>query len=219
MLEIFSSIIPLDIAAILASPMMFAIAIFLLSQKYHSKAKLTAFFIPAFLISAFVTFAGYTVGHTVPGTKETNPTERIIDLIIGFLFLFLAFRAWVAKERKPRVDHNPKGKKILKWFIISLVLNITNIDALFLIAAAGREVGNFPDISKLFQWLLLLLNTLFYTLPITFPVIITTFFPSLAKHVLSAMTLFLKTYSRYIITGMFLLLGLVFLNKGLPIIH
>lgn len=213
--EFVTSIIPLDIAAILASPMMFGLSIFLLSQKYHPKTKLAAFFVPAFLLSALATFAGYSIGHTVPGTKETNPTESLINLIIGLLFLFLAFRAWSAKEQKTRVDHNPKGKKILKWFVIGLILNAGNLDALLLIAAAGREVGNIETISKLFQWLLLLFNVFCYTFPITFPVILETFFPSIAKHVLSAIGLFLKRYSRYIITGMFLLLGLVFLLRGL----
>lgn len=216
MREIFTSILPLDIAAILASPMMFALSIFLLSQKYYPKVKLAAFFVPAFILSALVTYAGFTLGQTVPGTKETNPTERVINLVIALLFLFLAFRAWTAKDRKPRVDHNPKGKKILKWFIISLLLNISNADALFLIAAAGREVGNLTDVSKFFQWFLLLVNTAFYTLPITFPILMTAFFPSSAKRVLSAVGLFLKKYSRYIVSGMFLLFGLVFLMRGLP---
>ena len=219
MSHLFTSILPLDIAAILASPMMFALSIFLLSQTYYPKVKLTAFFVPAFLISALATFAGFTLGKTVPGTEKVNPTESVINLLIAFLFLFLAFRAWTAKERKPKVDQNPKGKKIFKWFIISVLLNISNADALFLIAAAGREVGNLTDVTKLLQWLLLFFNVICYTLPITFPAFLSMFFPSIAKHVLSAIALFLKKYSRFIITGMFLIFGLFFLKRGIGIFN
>lgn len=218
MAHILVSIIPLDIGAILASPMIFALSILLLSQKYYPKVKLAAFFLPAFIVSALVTFLGYNLGQTIVRAPKGMSLHSTTDIIIALVFFFLALCSWIIKEKKIKVDKDAKGKKFFKWFTIGTLMNVSNWNALFLIMTAGKEIGGLEDASQLTQWLLLSVNVFFYTLPLTFPFMLTTFFPVFAKSILSALGLFLKTYSKIIVAGMFFLLGLIFLNRGIGIL-
>jgi len=172
MMHVLSSIIPLDIAATLSSPIIFALSIYLLSQKYHAKAKLAAFFMGAFIVSVFVSIIGFHLGNTIPDEGTPTDTQSLIDYALAALFFFLAYRGWNAKERKPKTDNNPKGKKIFKWLAIGLIGNATNLDGLFLMMTAAKEVGSAQDISSIVQVLLIGFNIFSYTLPITFPVIL-----------------------------------------------
>jgi len=217
MAHILISITLLDIGAILASPMIFALSILLLSQKYYPKAKLVAFFFPAFIVSVLVTFLGYNLGQTIVRDPKSISLHGTTDVIIASVFFFLAFCSWIIKEKKFKVDKDAKGKEVFKWFTIGTLMNVSNWNALFLIMTAGKEVGGLGDASQLTQWLLLSVNVVFYTLPLTFPFMLTMLFPIFAKSVLSAIGFFFKTYSKVIVAGMFFLFGLIFLNRGIGI--
>ncbi|MCL4416649.1 MAG: GAP family protein [Patescibacteria group bacterium] len=213
MFETLSSILPLDIASTL-SPLIFAITIVLLSDESHRKAKLTAFFIGSLIVGIIITSIGFNLGQkTLAGGKQSN-ISSIADLIIGVFFIFFAIKSLLSKERKVHIQDYQQGRKILKWFGIGIIVNATNFDALFLNLTAAKEVG-IAGLSLTVKTFFLCLNLLFFTLPISFPIVLYIIFPVVATRILARINRFLFKYCKYIIAVMFILLAIIFLERGL----
>lgn len=215
MLHVLASIIPLGIGSILASPIIFVVAIVLLSQTYYPKVKLFAFFLPALIVSVVATYAGYTLGHTLMRHPDTINISSSMDILIACVFFLLTFVSWFMKERKPSINKNAQGKSIIKWFLVGTVMNATNFNALVLVMAAGKIVGS-SDLPQLVQWLLLLVNIFFYTLTVSFPFFLMLLFPKHARAILKGISLFLKRYSKVIVAVLFFVFGVIFLNRAFP---
>ena len=217
MLHVLASIIPLGIGSILASPIIFVVAIVLLSQTYYPKIKWAAFFLPALIVSVLATYAGYVLGHTITQNSNAIVIKSSTDILIACIFFFLAFFSWFVKEKKFAVNKDAKGMKILKWFIIGSIMNGTNFNALVLVMAAGKEVGS-SGLPQLVQWLLLLLNIFFYTLTVSFPFFLILLFPKHSSAMLKSISLFLKRYSKLIVAVLFFVFGVIFLNRAFPFV-
>lgn len=82
MLDVLISILPLDIAATL-SPLIYALTIFLLSNKIHQKARLTSFFLGSLAVGVFVCLIGFNLGQKVVTGGQNSQSSAIVDLIIG----------------------------------------------------------------------------------------------------------------------------------------
>jgi len=212
MLNTFLSIIPLDIASTI-SPIILALTIFLLSNKHHQRSRLLAFLTGSILVGIVITTIGFNLGQHILTNKKDPEVSAIVDLFLGSLFLFFSIKSFITKERKIKVDSNPENKKILKWFIIGLLVNATNFDALFLNLTASKEVGN-ADISMFAKIVLLFVNLLFFTLPVTFPIFLYSLFPLSANKVLDKVNFYLVRYGRYIVGILFLIFALIFLIRG-----
>src|SRR4030066_421520 len=78
--------------------------------------------------------------------------------------------------------NHPKAKTISLFF--GILIAATNFDALFLCFAAAREVGEagINDFSKI---ILVIVNLIFYTLPLTLPLFIYLIMPDLAQRMLT----------------------------------
>lgn len=213
MLEILTSIIPLDLASTL-SPVIFAIAVVLLANKSHSKARLIAFFSGSLIVGILVTLLGFNVGQTISMGDKGSSNSALANLIIGIVFIFFAIKSLISKERKVKIEENQQSRKIFKWFSIGLLVNATNFDALFLNFTAAKEVGGAGQLSLMAEILLLCLNLFFFTLPISLPIFLYLLFPIVANKILTKMNYYLLKYCKYIIAVMFFILGLVFLGRG-----
>ncbi len=218
MLEILSSIIPLDIASII-SPGIFALAIFLLSNKVHPREKLISFFSGSLLAGIIVTLIGFSLGQNILMDKRKAGTSAITDLIIGAICIFFTLKSLKARDKKIKLHNNPQGKKLLRWFIIGFLASITNLDAVFLNMTAAKEVGVAEQISLMLKSFLLCFNLFFFTLPITLPVILYLLFPTAAKKSLSKINFYLIKYGRYIVAIIFFIMGIVFLRRGIIFLY
>ncbi|MCL5432901.1 MAG: GAP family protein [Patescibacteria group bacterium] len=216
MLGILALILPLDLASTL-SPIILAITVVLLSAKSHSKEKIIAFFIGSLIIGIFVTILGYNLGQkALMGDKHSEPSY-MVDLLIGAFFILFAIKSFFSKERKTHPREDESGKKILKWFLFGIIVSITNFDALFLNLTAAKEVAIAEGITQIVKFFLLCMNLFFFTLPITFPILMYLLFPVVANRVLAKVNNFLLKYGKYIIAVLFFIFGLIFLYRGLAI--
>ena len=214
MLNTLTTILPLDFASTL-SPVIFALAIILLSTHPPQKVNLTAFFIGTLSVGIIATYFGFHIGQEINPDKGKGDLSAIIDIILGVVFLFFAFKSLVTKDKPFKQKKSAQSSKFLKWLSIGFIINATNFDALFLNLTAARIVGRAHTIPLALKYVLLCLNLIFLTLPITLPVVLYLLFPVTASKVLSKINEFLLKYSRYIIAVLFFILGFFFLKNGL----
>lgn len=117
------------------------------------------------------------------------------------------------KERKTQSEGNQKPQ-LIKWFVIGLVISLTNFDAVFLLFAASKEVGG-SGISQISKLILLFVNILFFTLPSFLPLLFYLIAPNFAGRILTKVNQFVLKYSKYLIFILFVIFGIYFLYRGL----
>lgn len=213
MTNVLVKIIPLDLASAL-SPGILALIIVLLASKNHSKAHIFGFFLGSLLVAIGIALFGFTIGNNFD--TDVNPTlsSAIIDFVLGIFFIFYGLKLFFSKEKERNLDEKEDKLKIFKWFAIGLLISITNFDAVLLSFASAKIVGD-AEIDSFAKWILLIINVLFFILPITLPILLKIIFPKIAESVLTKLNVFLKKYAKYIILIMFLVFGLWFMWKGI----
>ncbi|MFC1721714.1 GAP family protein [Patescibacteria group bacterium] len=212
MFNLLLKILPLDFAATL-SPVILALAVIILGSKLKPKASTLAFILGAVICGVIVSVVGIVFGNVIAGDKGTL-TSAIIDIAMGIAFTAFAIKIIATKEKEKEPKEKIHTHPALKWFLIAIVLNITNFDAVFLLFTAAREVGlaQINDLDKIGLWAM---NIAFYTLPALLPLIIYLIIPRQASVVLAKLNAVLTKYSRYIMFVLFILFGIYFLYRGI----
>lgn len=211
MLGLLAKIIPLDLAATL-SPGIFALTMVLLGGKNHPKLRTLALLFGTALVGAGIALLGYSLGQVAPLGLKQNSTTAFVDLALGAFFVFFGLRIYFSSERKIKVGE--ERPQILKWIVIGIIISATNFDALFLSFAAAKEVGG-SEITGIVNLILLIINLLFFTLPITLPLFLVLILPRFANTVLQKINHFVLKYSRYIISALFIVFGIYFLYRAI----
>ena len=212
MTSILIKIIPLDLASTL-SPGILALAIILLGSKNYPKARTLAMLCGTLLVAVILAILGFVIGNNV--TPGTDPTVRsaIIDMVFGLVFVYYGIKIILSKERKIEPKEG-SGAQFFKWFAIGFIISATNFDAVLLNFAAAKEVGD-AAINYFDKIILLIINSLFFALPIILPLVAYLIFPKFAGAMLEKLNRVVLKYSRYILFAMFFLFGLYFLIKGI----
>jgi len=213
MFELLVKIIPLDCASTL-SPGIFALTVLILSSKQNLKVKLTSFFIGTLAIGVLMTLLGFSLGQAVPSEVQHKTFSNTVDLLLALVFFIFAFKILFTKDKSIQASKKIHGHLAIRWFLIGLIISATNFDAVFLNFAAAKEVGA-AQIDIIVKIVLLVCNLLFFTLPITLPIVISYIFPQYAARVLETINRFVIKYSRYIIFVLFIVFAIVFLLQGL----
>jgi len=214
MFELLSTLITLDIASTL-SPGIFALVIVLLGGKWHAKSRALALLIGILLVGICSSFLGFRLGNAANPEQGQNQISALIDIGFGLIFIFFGAKVLVAKDRKIKTSSVDTGKQIIKWLVLGIVLAATNFDALFLNFTAGKQVGQAIGIDFWEKILLLVFNLIFFILPALLPLAVVILFPVIAVKILQKLNFYVIKYSKYLIFFLFLLLGLMFIRKGL----
>lgn len=212
MFEVLIKIIPLDLAATL-SPGILALALVLLGSHFHPRLRTFSLFLGTLVVGVALALIGFSLGQVAPSEVKQTLFSAIIDLLLGGIFIFLGIRAVTAKERMI-ASQEAQRPQIIKWILIGLIIAATNFDAVFLSLAAAKEVGG-SGIDELNKIILLVVNILFFTLPITLPLIFYLILPEFAGRVLGRANQAVLRYSKYIIFVLFVIFGLYFIYRGL----
>lgn len=213
MLGLLAKIIPLGFASAL-SPGILALTVYLLGNK-HSKLRILALFIGTIIVAAAIIVLGFLTGANA--TPEDNPTltSAIIDLLLGGVFIYLALKSLLKKERGLKKSDENQGPQFFKWLILGILINATNFDAVFLSFTSAKEIGAEADVNLLGKIIAVVINVLFFSSPITLPVAVYLIFPKTASKLLDRLNIFLLRYSRYIVFAMFAIFGVIFLYRGI----
>jgi len=206
-------VIPLDFAATL-SPVIFALALFLLGSKNRPKTRTFYFFLGSLIAGGSITWLGAQFGGILTLGAAQTKASSVVDLVIGLACFGFGIGALLLPEMKNSGVTKMKGKWLLVWLVVGFVMNITNLDAVFLIFTAAREVGA-AAITEAQQLILLSINVIFYTLPVLLPLLVYLIIPQTAGRALGSMDKFMVKYSKYIMFALFLTFGIYFLWRGL----
>jgi len=215
MLDLLAKIIPLDLAIIIGSPAILAIALLLLAEKYKPKIKTFAFMLGILTIGIGITLLGVSLGQVSPTDQEETMTSAIVDLVLGLVFVIFGIKVILSKERKAKKIADQKGLALWKIFLGGLVLTLTNTDAELFLFMAAKETVSDPDVNGLFKTIFLIMNLSFFILPVLLPLLFYLFFPKLAAKPLEKLNYYVKKYSKYILFAMFMLFGAFLLYRGM----
>lgn len=211
MFEVLAKIIPLDLASTL-SPGILAVTVLLLGSKKNPKLKVLYFFLGSLLVAIAIGLLGFFVSKSVSSGFKPTLVSSILDLTLGVAFVIWAFKILLEDEKKIKKRNGETS--LFTLFLAGFLVSITNFDAVLLSLAAAREVGG-ASLKSIYSVILIAVNTIFFTLPITFPVLLETIAPRTAETVLSKINSFLMKYARLIVFILFIAFGVYFTAKGL----
>jgi hypothetical protein len=206
MLELFVQILPLAIASA-ASPVIFAIAIALLSKKNLGGA--AAFFAGGLAVAAILAAAGISIAAEDDKFAESiGKSPAMIDAAVGLLFLAFGIKVLFDKpkekeEARPAIN---AGGRHFRWFAIGFLANITNFDAVLLNLAAVREIFN-SSIASIPKLELLAFCDFFLLLPSLLPIAFYIIAPERSQRMLVPVENAMKKYGQYVVGAIFIIFG------------
>jgi threonine/homoserine/homoserine lactone efflux protein len=212
MYSILIKIIPLDFAATL-SPGILALAILLLGNKNKPFIKTLSLTLGILIVGILISVLGFYLGVALPTGVKENSLSAVVDILLGIFFIIFGIKVILEKEKKRHLQSSDNAQ-ILKWIIVGVLVSITNFDAVFFIFTAAKEVGG-AAINNFTKIILLVVNNLFFILPVTFPVLFYLLFPRISQRVLEKLNSFLMRFGKYIVFALFMIFGIIFLVRGL----
>jgi threonine/homoserine/homoserine lactone efflux protein len=215
MTDLLVKIIPLDLASTL-SPGILALAVYLLSNKDYRIARTVSFWAGSLLVAIILAVIGLKLGSTIQDPNNKRIIDNIVDLILSAIFFYFGIKSLLVKDKNRKENNVDKhhSRDLWKWFLIGLVISITNFDAVIFNLTAAKEIGQsvVGDTSK---FLLLIMGMVFFTLPIILPLVLYLIMPKLAQKVLDPLNTFLTKYGQYIVAIIFIAFAVYLLIKGL----
>lgn len=209
MQEVILQILPLQLASTL-SPGIIAITIFLLGNKINPKKKTLALLIGSFIVGAGVCLIGFFLGQSNTLGAKPKIFYGIEDLILGILFIWFGIKVLISKDKKFKHLDN---LSLTKWALVGAIMSILNFDAILFIFTASREVG-IATISEAYKVGLLLMNSIFFVLPILLPLTLYLIVPNTAGKLCRKLNFYVIRYSAYILFILFILFGIILLKRA-----
>jgi cadmium resistance protein CadD (predicted permease) len=215
MYQLFLKIIPLALASI-NSPLMFAIAVFLLTSKDQPFRKIFAFLLGVFVVLAGATFIGYFLGNGASIYHQLK-VSKWEDLIIGIVLILLAARAYFAKNEKNSTVKKlgqSLSRSLAGWFAIGFILNLFNFNAVVPYIIEVKETVQ-ANINMFAQILVILFCLIVFALPFLFPVALDLIAPKTAAKILNPLAHWFEKYSKYVVAFFFASFGIYLVIHGL----
>ncbi|MFA6492637.1 MAG: GAP family protein [Patescibacteria group bacterium] len=214
MIALLAKILPLQLAATL-SPGIFALTIILFTKKNHAIGRVLALLLGSIFVAIFLGFLGLKTGQSITAFSTHGKISVIIDFALAILFLYFGIKGLVKpdREKKESLGENP-ARQLGKWFIVGLIISITNFDAVLLNFAAAKEIGA-SGIILFDKIILLFVGILFFVLPILIPLFFYLILPSLAQKVLTPINKFLVKFGRLLVSIIFIIFAIYLIYKGL----
>ena len=215
MFKTLLTVLPLDLAATL-SPGILALTLFLLGSKKNGIPRILALLGGAIFTATIIAVAGFFLGSLNPSQAKPGIISELVDIVLGIILILFGIKVFFGKENRIKLNNDGNKIRIIKWFAIGVVVNITNFDAVLLSFAAAHEVGrsSLAVFDKLF---IVIFNMLFFILPITLPLTLTLLFPRIADKILTKLNGYVIKYSKYIVSLLFIVFGIYLLSRVIKI--
>mgnify|MGYP000887696098 CR=1 FL=1 len=212
MVETLLKVFPLLLASTL-SPGLLALSVVLLSKKDGFKQTL-AFLVGSVITSVAIIVIGLSLGETIKDLTGTKIIDNIVDLVLSGVFLYFGIITLVKNDNENKTKFNDKKNSIWLWMGLGFILSITNFDAVIFDITAAKEVGQ-AQISTIDKTIILVIESIFFNLPILLPAVLYAVAPATAKKILDPVNVFLTKYGKYIVSVIFLGFGIYLAYKGL----
>ena len=207
----------------LASPTMYAGMILIMSSTGHTRTRVFAAWVGAALTIAVLGAIAVSLGGAA--ARKPSTASGIIDLVLGTALILLV--AWVIFRKKPKPEDQkqarppedpaagPKFFKYAFYGVLLVVTNPTSLTAYF--ASAKLTVDSGLPASQ--QAAAVILAGLYFTLPVTIPLLLLLFAPALCRAFLNVAQNILARYGRYIVVVFLVAVGLNMIVKGVNILR
>lgn len=215
MTDLLIKILPLDLASTL-SPGILALTVFLLSKKEYRIGRTLALWIGSFAVAVALAIVGLKLGNSIQDPDNKRIIDNIVDLVLSALFFYFGIKSLLVKDtdKSEKNVEKDESRDLWKWFLIGLVISVTNFDAVIFNLTAAKEIGQ-SDVTGTSKLLLLIMGGVFFTLPIILPLVLYLIMPKLAQKILDPLNAFLTKYGRYIVALIFIVFAVYLLIKGL----
>ncbi|NYZ78307.1 GAP family protein [Candidatus Micrarchaeota archaeon] len=219
LLDLLFKVIALGIGSAM-SPVIFAIALALLSGKNHAKPRILAFLAGGVVVLTILWIAGYAIGRGAleSGVKTIHPSASV-DLLIGILLTIFGIIALIKKTDAEKGGKYADSKtsdaaRLGKWFLIGFAANITNLDAETLFVTAVKEVFE-TNAALLSKIILSSISALFLLSPVLLPMAVYAIAPRAAQRMLRPLGNAMRKWGGFIAAVIFFAFGTYFLWKGI----
>jgi len=215
--ELLLKVLPLAIGSAL-SPGILAIALILLGHKNKPLLKTFSFLCGGITAAILIIFLGYSLGQTNHLLHDSSKTHiiKIIDLIIGSVLIFLGLLPFFKKNKennKIAIKPESDSLKLLRWFSISFIINITNFDAVTFFFVACKEISS-SHVLAIDKITATLISAFFFLSPTLVPFIFYIIAPKTAAKILMPINVFSKKYAQAIVSVIFIGFGLYLLFRS-----
>jgi len=212
-----------DIATILAlglaaavDPVAFTLTLMLLSKPDRPRERVIAFLVGALSVGTAVVLLGFALGQATAERAVPGNLSLWIDLVLGAFFIIFGIRTWLVPEPQIKIQGKNRQHLLRRLFVVGIIAAIVSFDDLVLIFAASREVGILPA-GLAGKITLLIITLIFFSAPITVPLLASLLFPKTSRRLLDKINYFLEKYGQEIVAVLFILMGVIFIWEGLKI--
>ncbi len=215
MLGLLISVLPLAIGSCL-SPGIFALMIAVLSNEKYTKERAFALLFGGIVVAVFLGILGYLIGTGQIIPNEGDPSKKL-NIGIGIFFILFAVYTYYYRNKQEHADFKKiksTSPKIGKFFLLGVLINITNFDAVTLYTVAVKEIFSY-DPSMIYGLLITVICSLFFLLPEILPLGTYLLYPKKTEKILLPLKIFLQKYGAWIIIVLFLIFGAYFILRGL----
>ena len=214
MQQLLVTVLPMNLATALMSPLVFAFSLVALGSKSESLKKAVALLLGVAIVAIGMVLFGVAIGHISNTSSQPSLFSAIVNLIVGVLFLLYVIRVIVDKNYGIKNDLESPGRSLKSLFILGFVLEITNFGAMLLSFHAAQLVmtAHINVVTKLILWAV---NIFFFTLPALLPILFYLAFRDIATRALHGLNQFISRHIRFIVIVVFCLFAIVFIKNGI----
>lgn len=205
----FIEIIPFALAAAI-SPLIFTVALLVVSQKNNSFLKSILFLLGAFVSISAIGSAIFIFLSRVSPARQPTREDALIDLLIGILLIGFAIFQMLSKKTKNKASNNLSGYKALEMGVIFMALNTSTI---IMFLPAAHVASYYSDGVKIE---LLAVMIFFALLPVIIPPAMLILIKSKTR--IDSIKNIVNTKGQYIVAAVFGLLGIFELIKAFRVL-
>lgn len=206
----------------LASPTMYAGMLLILTSPVHPRTRAFAAFLGSVAVAVIVGGLAVSAGGASESVREPSDLSAAINIILGIVLILLGIKNLVKgpREKKPKkeksADTAATGLRFGKYLGLGAILTVTNPTSMASLIASSKLVVD-SGLETAQQFTAMFLAAFYVTLPFLIPLVLALVAPDLSTRFLNGVDHILKKYSRYIIAGLLLILGLYLIKKGVDI--
>ena len=206
----------------LASPTMYAGMLLILTSPVHPRTRAFAALLGSVAVAVIVGSLAVSAGGASESVREPSDLSAAINIILGIVLILLGIKNLVKgpREKKPKkektTDTAATGLRFGKYLGLGAILTVTNPTSMASLIASSKLVVD-SGLESAQQVAAMSLAAFYVTLPFLIPLVLALVAPDLSTRFLNGVDNILKKYSRYIIAGLLLILGLYLIKKGVDI--
>jgi threonine/homoserine/homoserine lactone efflux protein len=204
------------------SPTSLMVLIILLSSSKNPKLSGIGFYTGSIIILLLTIFLGFLlhIGATQATGGHSNTSLEWIDIIIGFLLVYLGLKSFFKKPKPPEdkvrdVEEESRSKVVIfsRGMEIGLGIFLINFSTTLLVFDASRHIASsaVPWDGKLMVIIVLILISLIL---VEVPLLLYLLIPDRADVILSGVNVWMKKNGHYLAGVVFIVIGLYIALKG-----